>query len=423
MMLTCCLMGSFSPSLVLADDLYGQEDIMTITRKAGEDISETYKPKADILVDAYSGQILYGDHIDMSRDPGSMTKLMSAYVILQAIKAGKISYDTKIQATARDVSIAINPEISNSPIIEGHSYQVRDLLRMMLIPSSSAATLMVANHLTKDDPDAWLDQMNDWAQKLGMTNTHWNNASGAVAAVFNGDYSPTRYDNDAYNETTPRDMAILGTHVVREFPELLEITKNASMTILKGTDEEQLIQNYNNSLEGGKFPLKGADGLKTGSSPHADYNYMVTVERKGQRFVEVIMGVGTYDDLIAEDLRHPIGNALAEKMYATYDYKKILSKGEQVIDGKTYLLDKDFYGAVKKGDKPSLIVQNGRLIVNNGLKPLSSKLPVGLKVQEVTAKSQQKSRFGWTNLFILLPILILVLVFRHDQRKYGYQWK
>lgn len=413
------------PLSVFADDLYGQDDSLKITRDAGYDVEDIYHPKADIIVDAYSGQILYGDNIDVERNPGSMTKLMSAYVILQAIKAGKISYDTKITARAKDISIVNNQNVSNSPMIEGHSYKVIDLLRMMLIPSSSAATLLVADYLTDDDPDAWLDQMNDWSKKIGMTNTHWVNAAGAEAFVYNGDYTPKRYDNTANNVTTARDMAILGTKVVTEFPELLEVTKHASMTILQGTDEEQVIKNYNNSLEGGKFPLKGADGLKTGSSPQADYNYMATVERDGQRFVQLTMGVGTYDNELAEDIRHLIGNALAEKMYETYSYEKLASKGQLKIGDKTYQLDQDFYATVKKGSKPQLFVKKDRLYADNGLKDLSPSIATGLKVKEIGSdqgtptRSGKKANFklSFDMIFILIPVFILILVFKRDDKK------
>ena len=82
----------------------------------------------------------------------------------------------------------------------------------------------------------------------------------------------------------------LAYHIVNEFPEILNYTKNAKITLFQGTDYEETHENYNYSLEGGRYSLKGADGLKTGSSPTADYNYTLTVNRGNQRFVQVIMG-------------------------------------------------------------------------------------------------------------------------------------
>ncbi|MCG4877857.1 DUF1958 domain-containing protein, partial [Eggerthella lenta] len=89
------------------------------------------------------------------------------------------------------------------------------------------------------------------------------------------------------------------------------------------------------------------DGLKTGSSPTADYNYTATTKRGKQRIIEVILGVGNYDVEIAESYRNQIGNTLAEKMFADYQYKKILSAGDHTIDGQTIHLKQDFYATVK----------------------------------------------------------------------------
>ena len=415
------MLGLGRASSVGADELYHQEDIMKLASDAGTPVDEFYRPKADILVDAKTGSILYGDHMDVVRDPGSIAKLMSIYVVLQSIKEGKLTWETEIRATEKDLAIATNPLVSNSPLVLGHSYKVRDLVRMSLIPSSSASVIMLANYISKDDPDKWLDLMNHWAGKAGMTRSHWNNPTGATTATFDGHYSPKKYKQDAFNQTTARDLASLGTHIVREFPELLDITKNFKLTILKGTDEEQVIENYNYSLEGGKYPLKGADGLKTGSSPKADYNYMVTVERKGQRFVQVIMGVGTYDVLDAEEKRHLIGNALAEKMFTSYEYRLVAKKGPLQIDGKTYDLPQDFYASVKKDSKVKLLVDNGYLHVDNELKPLNSKITNRLKVKEVSNQGKSSSRkIDWHLLFALIPLFILRAVLKHDKKKYGY---
>lgn len=323
-----------SPLLAKADDLYQQEDIMSITEKSGTSVDEFFRPKADIVVDAHTGAIVYGDNIDAPRDSGSMAKLMSVYVLLKAIQEGQLDYDTLITATDTDVIISQNQKLSNSPIVAGAKYKVSTLLNMIFVPSSSAATIMIANKVSGGDPDKFLDLMNQRAQEIGMTNTKWNNPNGAPTAVLDGYYNPTRYDQNAINQTTARDMAILAYHMVNEFPEILNYTKNAKITLFKGTDYEETHENYNYSLEGGRYSLKGADGLKTGSSPTADYNYTLTVNRGNQRFVQVIMGVGHYDVEIAESLRHVIGNALIERLYQDYEYKEVLPAGDHTIQGK-----------------------------------------------------------------------------------------
>lgn len=404
------------PMLVKADDLYQQEDIMSITEKSGTSVDEFFRPKADIVVDAHTGAIVYGDNIDAPRDSGSMAKLMSVYVLLKAIQEGQLDYDTQITATETDVAISQNQKLSNSPIVAGAKYKVSTLLNMIFVPSSSAATIMIANKVSGGDPDKFLDLMNQRAQEIGMTNTKWNNPNGAPTAVLDGYYNPTRYDQHAINQTTARDMAILAYHMVNEFPEILNYTKNAKITLFEGTDYEETHENYNYSLEGGRYSLKGADGLKTGSSPTADYNYTLTVNRGNQRFVQVIMGVGHYDVEIAESLRHVIGNALIERLYQDYEYKEVLPAGDHTIQGQTYHLDKPFYATVKRGTNPEISVQNGQLQIANGLQTLSPSIQ---QTQAVTAvegahqKSTSSRQKGWDPMWLccFLPFIFLRIFF------------
>jgi len=405
-----------SPLLVKADDLYQQEDIMSITEKSGTSVDEFFRPKADIVVDAHTGAIVYGDNIDAPRDSGSMAKLMSVYVLLKAIQEGQLDYDTLITATDTDVIISQNQKLSNSPIVAGAKYKVSTLLNMIFVPSSSAATIMIANKVSGGDPDKFLDLMNQRAQEIGMTNTKWNNPNGAPTAVLDGYYNPTRYDQNAINQTTARDMAILAYHIVNEFPEILNYTKNAKITLFQGTDYEETHENYNYSLEGGRYSLKGADGLKTGSSPTADYNYTLTVNRGNQRFVQVIMGVGHYDVEIAESLRHVIGNALIERLYQDYEYKEVLPAGDHTIQGQTYHLEKPFYATVKRGTNPEVSVQNGQLQIANGLQTVSPSIQQTQAVSAVQASHQKSTstrQKGWDPmwLFCFLPFIFLRIFF------------
>lgn len=404
------------PLIAEADDLYQQEDIMSITEKSGTSVDEFFRPKADIVVDAHTGAIVYGDNIDAPRDSGSMAKLMSVYVLLRAIQEGQLDYDTLITATDTDVIISQNQKLSNSPIVAGAKYKVSTLLNMIFVPSSSAATIMIANKVSGGDPDKFLDLMNQRAQEIGMTNTKWNNPNGAPTAVLDGYYNPTRYDQNAINQTTARDMAILAYHMVNEFPEILNYTKNAKITLFQGTDYEETHENYNYSLEGGRYSLKGADGLKTGSSPTADYNYTLTVNRGNQRFVQVIMGVGHYDVEIAESLRHVIGNALIERLYQDYEYKEVLPAGDHTIQGQTYHLEKPFYATVKRGTNPEVSVQNGQLQIANGLQTLSPSIQQTQAVSAVQASHQKSTstrQKGWDPMWLccFLPFIFLRIFF------------
>lgn len=250
---------------------------------------------------------------------------------------------------------------------------------------------------------------------------------------------PQRYDNNAANQTTARDLAILGYHFVKNYPNILNYTNKPVVTVKKGTPYEETFETYNYSLPGAKYGIEGVEGLKTGSSPRGAFNYIATIKRGEQRLISVIMGVGNWSDQDGEYYRHPFGNALIEKAYADYEYKKVFNAGEQEINGKTYKLSKDFYATVKKGTAAKAVVENDVLKNDNGLEQLSSLISNGDNVTEVkdtaiknstakstvkttTAKSSGKSLkqlFLDYHILIAVPLLILLLivVFEATKRK------
>jgi len=148
--------------------------------------------------------------------------------------------------------------------------------------------------------------------------------------------------------------------------------------------------------------------------------------------IGVIMGVGDWSDQDGEYYRHPFGNALIEKAYADYEYKKVFSKGEQEIDGETYNLPEDFYVTVKKGTEPKVKVENGVLKAENDLTTLSTLISDGMKVERVERSIAQSvkevatgknTKKAWYNLLInnrlliLLPVGILVLILFAENSK------
>ncbi|MBJ6745413.1 D-alanyl-D-alanine carboxypeptidase [Streptococcus sp. 121] len=356
------------------------DELMDITREMYPEVLDIHRPKSSIIVDAKTGDVVWEDNADLVRDPASMSKLMTLYLVFEALDKGEISKEDVVTATPREQAIAGLYAISNNKIVAGVDYTVDELITMTAIPSSNVTTVMLADLLSNGDPDVFLDKMNETSQKLGMSNTRWYNASGAAAVSFSGYYTPQKYDNTQANQTTARDMAILGVNFVNKYPDILNYTKAPVVTVKEGTPYEETFETYNYSVEGALYGMEGVDGLKTGSSPKGAFNYIATGERKGERFVELIMGVGDWADQDGEYYRHPFGNALLEKAFADYEYKKIFDKGLVEVDGQKYKVDQDVYATVKKGSTPSVQVKNDVLTVENGLSPINEQLDVTYKV-------------------------------------------
>lgn len=408
------------------------DELMDITRAAGYEVSEINRPKSTIVIDGNTGDILWQDNIDEIRDPASMSKLMTLYLVYEAIANGELTEDTLIQATATDQAIADIYAISNNKIVAGVDYSVRELITMTAVPSSNVTTIMLANYLSNYDPDSFIDRMNAKSQELGMTNTYWFNPSGAAASAFEGYYNPLRYDIYSANQTTARDLAILTYHFLKNYPVILEHTKDPVVTVKAGTPYEETFETYNYSLPGAYYGIDGVDGLKTGSSPRGAFNYIATIKRGEQRHIAVIMGVGDWSDQNGEYYRHPFGNALIEKSYQDFEYKKLLSAGKHDINGQVFELKNDFYGTIAKGTEPKFTVVNNLLTIDNGLEEVSPSINNTMSVEKATSgfldfisvsdHSEQSNLFTIFSKivpFLLIGIfIVLILTFIvHNERK------
>lgn len=144
LVLACLSLGLLMPSVKATD-------ITSITREAGYEVSEAIAPKASIVVNAANGQILWGDNIDLQRDPASTTKTMVIYLTMNAIKEGKISMDTEVVATANDQAIADIYELSNNKIKEGVTYTVSELLTMTFVASATTSGMRVITVILNAD--------------------------------------------------------------------------------------------------------------------------------------------------------------------------------------------------------------------------------------------------------------------------------
>ncbi|MBF0715929.1 D-alanyl-D-alanine carboxypeptidase family protein [Gemelliphila palaticanis] len=393
------------------------DEFLRLTKEAGYKVNPINIPKSAILIDADKGNIIWEKDMDLPRDPASTSKMLTLYLVYEAIEKGEISLDTKITATKEDEAISKLHEISNNKITAGVEYPVEELIKMTLVPSSNVATIMLANKLSNNDADLFIDNINNKANELGMNNTHFNNASGAVARAFGGFYSPKRFDNSAYNTTTARDLAILTYNFLKKYPEVLEYTKDGKVSTMIGTPYEETFKSYNHSLPGEKYAFSGVDGLKTGSSPNAGFNVIATAKQDNTRLIGVVMGVGDWNDQNGEYYRHPFVNAMFFKGFNEYENKIVLNKGEHNINSKDIILNEDYSELVhKSSDSYNFEFNNDRLIFKNGLESVQNeKIEKGILFEEKSITSKllsiyENQSFEKKILIILGTISILTLI-------------
>ena len=399
----CCvvLAGMVAPiTTVLA-----QESSITITKNEGNSVSEADTPKGDIVVNFSNGEILFQENPDRVVDPASLSKLMTIFLVYDAIKSGKFTLQDKVVATKNDQAISNLTNLSNSPIVEGVEYPVSELIKMALLPSSNAAVLMLAN-LINPNTDDYVDLINQKAQELGMTNTKFVGASGAVTHDFEGLYTVQRYPSTETNQSTARDLAKMVVAMLKAHPEITEITKNKELTVMSGTPYSKTITNTNHSVEGDLLAFPGIVGLKTGTSERDGFNYIGIYKQDGVELVEVILGVGQFADHHGEYNRHKIGNALLQYVFKNFEHKTLFNPGTQTIDGQKVTLEHAVDVFVEKGKEPAVTVEGNTLKVQTNYGTLYDE-EYTVKVEQAASDAQESTYIETTQNEEKLPKRII----------------
>ena len=169
--------------------------------------------KSAIAVDAKTGQIIYAKDDKQTYPVASMSKLLTAYILLQAIHKGEITWETRVTPTATEVDISNNTELTNVPLQEGHSYTIRQLYQAMLVGSANAATMLIGNAISGTQTK-FIDKMRETAKSLGITDAKIYSANG-LTAKYLGDERYPNTDENAENEFSVRDMAIISQKLIK----------------------------------------------------------------------------------------------------------------------------------------------------------------------------------------------------------------
>lgn len=382
-----------------------QESSITITKNEGNSVSEADTPKGDIVVNLSNGEILFQENPDNIVDPASLSKLMTIFMVYDAMKSGKIKLEDKVVATKNDQAISNLTNLSNSPIVAGVEYPVSELIKMALLPSSNAAVLMLAN-LINPNTDDYVDLINQKAQELGMTHTKFVGASGAVTKDFEGLYTVQRYPSNETNQSTARDLAKMVVAMLKAHPEITEITENKELTVMSGTPYAKTITNTNHSVEGDVLAYPGIVGLKTGTSERDGFNYIGIYKQDGVELVEVILGVGQFADHHGEYNRHKIGNALLQYIFKNFEHKTLFNPGTQTIDGQKVTLEHAVDVFVEKGKEPAVTVEGNTLKVQTNYGTLYDE-EYTVKVEQAASDAQESTYIETTQNEEKLPKRII----------------
>jgi D-alanyl-D-alanine carboxypeptidase len=216
---------------------------------------------ASIMVDAATGEVISSSNADAQTYPASLTKMMTLYLLFDALKHGQIKLTDQLTFSDH----AASQEATNLAVSEGASIKVETAILAVVVRSANDVATAIGERLAGSEW-AFAKKMTATAHSLGMSNTTFLNANGLP--------NPGQH-------TTARDMAILGVALLRDFPEYYHYFSAENFTY-RGVQ----YAGHNRVLN----KLDGADGIKTGYIRAAGFNLVSSAERNGRRLVGVILG-------------------------------------------------------------------------------------------------------------------------------------
>lgn len=348
--LTLCLAG-----IILASSFFSLPASAETAQK-GVDV----KAESAMLLDADSGKILYENNADKMLYPASMTKMMTEYLVLDAIKSGKITWGQKTSISDYVFKISHNRNLSNVYLRQDEQYTVRELYESMAIYSANASAIALAEVVAGSET-AFVKMMNEKASSLGMKNFKFVNCTGLNNSDLQG-MQPEGTGKTDENMMSARTVATLAFRLLKDHPEVLQTSSIPSKVFREGTSDRIKMSNWNFMLPGLVFGYKGVDGLKTGSTAAGGYSFTCTAKRDNMRLISVVMKV-QYPGALGRDGRFKETKKLLDYGFGNFSKVQIIPSG-YTIPGKSeipvangrkskigYTVQKPLSIVVKKGEE------------------------------------------------------------------------
>lgn len=250
-----------------------------------------------ILIEQTTGQILYSYNSHEKLKPASVTKLMSIYLIMDAIAQGKISYDTKIPCSENAESMGG----SQIWLTTTEELTVDEMLKAICIVSANDCVTALAEYLGGTEEN-FVNMMNEKAKSLGMNDTNFKNCHGID-------------EDDHY--TSSYDISLLSRALLNNYPEITNYTTIYMDTLRDGksslVNTNKLVRNY-----------KGCTGLKTGSTSLALYNLSASATRDNMSLIAVVMKAPS------SKIRFSTASSLLDYGFSNFEYKELAKKNETI---------------------------------------------------------------------------------------------
>ena len=298
--------------------------------------------KHAIAIEANTGKILYEKDATQPVEIASISKLITVYLVYEAIEQGKISLTTPVEISDYSYQLTTNSEASNVPL-DARNYTVEELLDATLVSSANSAAIALAEKVAGSEKD-FVDMMKAKLQEWGIQDATLVNSTGLNNETLGDNIYPGSKKDDE-NKLSAYDVAIVARNLILKYPQVLEITKKPSSTFAGMT-----ITSTNYMLEDMPAFRGGIDGLKTGTTDKAGESFVGTTVEKGMRIITVVLNAQNQDG--NPFTRFTATSNLLDYISSNFALQTIIKQGESYQDSKAPVQDgkEDTVTAVAKED-------------------------------------------------------------------------
>ncbi|WP_083413156.1 D-alanyl-D-alanine carboxypeptidase family protein [Bacillus massilinigeriensis] len=353
--------------------------------------------EAAILIDADTGKILYEKNSDVILGVASMSKMMTEYLVLEAIDKGKIKWDQKVKINEYVHKLSAAPGLSNIGLTQGEDYTIKELYQGMAIFSSNASSVALAEAVAGTEKN-FVALMNKKAKELGLKDYKFVNSTGLNNSELLGKVAAGGPEEE--NVMSAKATAKLAYRLLKDHPEVLE---TASTPKLKFKDGREY-PNFNWMLPTLTFAYEGVDGLKTGSTDFAGYCFTATAKKGDKRFISVVMKAESKNSRFSETRK------ILDYAFNSFTKETLVKKNKQikghkslpVVKGKEDKVkihtDKELAMMIKNGEKDQyktkLVIDKKKL---NEDGELTAPIKKGEKVGYLTVIDENGNRATFVN--------------------------
>ncbi|WP_125710157.1 D-alanyl-D-alanine carboxypeptidase family protein [Companilactobacillus zhongbaensis] len=347
-------MKNFFKKVVIALAILLMLPVFDLQTAKAESFVTNVDSAASLAFDENSGQILYAENADKKVAIGSITKILTLYLVTKAIHQNDLKFTDTIKPTQEQADMTNIDELANVTLETNREYTVKQLYDAAWIVSSNSAAMMLAQKVSGKETD-FIKLMRKTIKDWGIKDAEIYNVSG----LNNSDLEKGMYlgKSDGENKLSANDIAIIVKHILDEYPEVLKVTSQPSLTFPTSQGDE-VYNSLNLLLKGNRDYQEGYefDGLKTGTTKQAGDSFVGTYPINGTRIVTIVMDAhGATDD---QDKRFRVTQNLAHLINDSYKYQTVVKKNHDILVSKKqkYKTYRDVKAWVFSGTNPDAFI-------------------------------------------------------------------